>query len=63
MVEPSKPNGFCFKANDYWKSCKLQSRCHQHKFMRTLEELDESEKVVSRTPPVQAPNPHGLQPN
>ncbi|KAF3539270.1 hypothetical protein F2Q69_00022070 [Brassica cretica] len=20
VVEPSKPNGFCFKANDYWKS-------------------------------------------
>ncbi|KAG2311974.1 hypothetical protein Bca52824_023531 [Brassica carinata] len=43
-VEPSTPNGFFFKPKDYWKSCKLQSRCHQHKFMTTLEVLDESEK-------------------
>ncbi|KAG2310428.1 hypothetical protein Bca52824_021985 [Brassica carinata] len=43
-VEPIRPNKFFFKPKDYWKSCKLQSRCHQHKFMTTLKGLDESEK-------------------
>ncbi|KAL0835910.1 hypothetical protein Bca101_087799 [Brassica carinata] len=43
-VEPIRPKTFFFKSKDYWKSCKLQSRCHQHKFMETLKGLDESEK-------------------
>ncbi|KAF8113258.1 hypothetical protein N665_0053s0009 [Sinapis alba] len=44
-AEPIRPNSFFFKQEDYWKSCKLQFRCHQHKFMMmTVELLDESEK-------------------
>ncbi|KAF8097732.1 hypothetical protein N665_0282s0003 [Sinapis alba] len=43
-VEPIRPTSFFFKPADYGKSWKLQSRCHQHKFMTTLELLDESEK-------------------
>ncbi|XP_013624797.1 PREDICTED: uncharacterized protein At3g43530-like [Brassica oleracea var. oleracea] len=43
-VNPLRPNEFFFKPKDYRKSCKLQSRCHQYKFMTILGELDESEK-------------------
>ncbi|CAN7008484.1 unnamed protein product [Brassica rapa subsp. trilocularis] len=43
-VNPLRPNEFFFKPKDYRKSCKLQSRCHQYKFMTILGGLDESEK-------------------
>ncbi|XP_013616141.1 PREDICTED: uncharacterized protein At3g43530-like isoform X2 [Brassica oleracea var. oleracea] len=43
-INPLRPNEFFFKPKDYRKSCKLQSRCHQYKFMTILGELDESEK-------------------
>ncbi|KAF8117436.1 hypothetical protein N665_0010s0013 [Sinapis alba] len=62
-VEPIKPNIFFFKPENYWKSFKLQSRCHEHKFMTILELLDESEKKWFLEPPVQALVTHGLHPN
>ena len=43
-IQPIRPNKFFFKPKDYWKFCKLQSRCHQHDFMTILDKLDESEK-------------------